>query len=277
MTGGAAVSGGCLGPGLRPPDPDGLGPGTPGLAGRPPVSTRTEGAVDHAVRREEPLGLPGCLEPLHPPLSSPARPMRVLRAIAEVAAAPLSDLGQELALCPAVALQPLGEQPAWLVSEACEQAPEEPPGCTPVPSILNQDVQHRAVLVHRAPERVEHALDAQKHRIEVPGVARLRPAPAQLSGERRADLSAPAPEALRRAGDASPREDQFDIPQAQAEHRRQPDRVADALRRDAVSRRGGGVWCDPVSFAQPAPSSYCHSTGQCLRKMSMVSARRIMA
>jgi len=185
VTGGAAVSGGCLGPGLRPPDPDGLGPGTPGLAGRPPVSTRTEGAVDHAVRREEPLGLPGCLEPLHPPLSSPARPMRVLRAIAEVAA--------------------------------------------------------------------------------------------QLSGELRAELSAPAPEALRRAGDASPREDQFDIPQAQAEHRRQPDRVADALRRDAVSRRGGGVWCDPVSFAQPAPSSYCHSTGQCLRKMSMVSARRIMA
>ncbi|HWL80220.1 MAG TPA: hypothetical protein VNR89_04650, partial [Roseomonas sp.] len=47
-------------------------------------------------------------------------------------------------------------------------------------------------------------------------------------------------------------EDQFDIPQAQAEHRRQPDRVADALRRDAVSRRDGGVWCDPASFAQLA-------------------------
>jgi hypothetical protein len=118
------------------------------------------------------------------------------------------DLKQELALCHAVALQPISHQPTWLVSEAYEQALEEPLGCTPVPSTLNQDVQHHAVLVHRAPEIVEHAIDAQKHLTEVPGVARLRPAPSQLSGELRAELSAPAPDALKRDGDASLGEDQ---------------------------------------------------------------------
>jgi hypothetical protein len=129
----------------------------------------------------------------------------------------MSDLGQELALCHAVALQPISDQPAWLVLEACEQALEEPLGCTPVPPILNEDVQHHAVLVHGSPEIVEHAIDAQKHLMEVPGVARLRPAPSQLSGERRAELLAPAPDAFMRDGDASLGEDQFYIPQAQAE------------------------------------------------------------
>jgi hypothetical protein len=167
--------------------------------------------------------------------------MRVLRAIVEVAAAPMSDLGQELALCHAVALQPVSDQPTWLVSEAREQALEEPLGGTPVPPILNQDVQHHAMLIYRAPEIMQHAVDAQKHLIEVPGVARLRPAPPQLTGELRTELPTPAPDTLMRDGDAPLRQDQFHIPQAQAEHVIQPHSVADDLRREAVSRISGGV------------------------------------
>jgi hypothetical protein len=72
----------------------------------------------------------------------------------------MPDLGQEFALCHAVALQPISDQPAWLVSEACEQALEEPLGCTLVPSILNEDVKHHAVLVHGSPEIVEHTIVA---------------------------------------------------------------------------------------------------------------------
>lgn len=100
----------------------------------------------------------------------------------------------------AVALQPVSDQPTRLVSEACEQALEEPPGCTPVPPILNQDVQHHAVLVHSAPKIVQLAIDAQKHLIEVPGIARLRPAPPQLGRELRTELPAPTPDALVRDG-----------------------------------------------------------------------------
>jgi hypothetical protein len=44
-----------------------------------------------------------------------------------------------------------------------------------------------------------------------------------------------------RDGNAPLRHDQLHVPQAQAEHVIQPDRVADDLRREAVSRLGGGV------------------------------------
>jgi hypothetical protein len=57
VTGGAAVSGGRLGTGFLPPDPEGLGPGATVLSSRHQVPARTEMTIDHAVRREEPLGL----------------------------------------------------------------------------------------------------------------------------------------------------------------------------------------------------------------------------
>ncbi len=43
------------------------------LVGRHQVPARTEVAVDHGVRREEPLGLSGRLEALHLPLAAPRR------------------------------------------------------------------------------------------------------------------------------------------------------------------------------------------------------------
>lgn len=100
-----------------------------------------------------------------------------------------------------------------------------------MPPILNEDVQDHALLVHRSPEIMQHAIDAQKPLVEVPSVARLRPAPPRLAGELRTELSAPAPDALMGDGDAPLCQDQFHIPQAQAKYVIQPDCVADDLRR----------------------------------------------
>src|SRR3712207_700766 len=58
-----------LGAGLLPPHPEGLGAGAAVPGGAHQVPPRTEVAVDHGVRREEPLGLLGRLEPLHLALS----------------------------------------------------------------------------------------------------------------------------------------------------------------------------------------------------------------
>ena len=85
---------------------------------------------------------------------------------------------------------------------------------------------------------MQHAVYAQKHLIKVPGIARLRPAASKPVGELRTELAAPAPDALVRDGDAPLRQDQLHVPQAQAEHMIELDRVADDLRREAVSRIG---------------------------------------
>jgi hypothetical protein len=105
--------------------------------------------------------------------------MGILRPVIEVAATPMPDLWQHFALRYAVALQPVSDQPTRLVLEACEQAPEEPLGCTSVPPILNEDVQHHAVLVHRSPEVIQHAIDTQKYLILSVNLGSLLPGPAR--------------------------------------------------------------------------------------------------
>jgi hypothetical protein len=91
----------------------------------------------------------------------------------------------------------IGDVLPRLVSEAGQQALEEALRCRGIPPPLDQDVEHAAVLVRRTPGIVPDAIDAQKHLIEVPGVARLRPPPPQLPGEGRAKLLAPIPNAFR--------------------------------------------------------------------------------
>ena len=43
------------------------------------------------------------------------------------------------------------------------------------PRPLHQDVEHDPMLIHRAPEVVQHAIDPQEDLIEAPDVARPRP------------------------------------------------------------------------------------------------------
>jgi hypothetical protein len=64
---------------------------------------------------------------------------------------------------------------------------------------------------------VQLAVDLQEHLIKVPGVARLRPAPAELTGELAAELQASLPDALMGDGDAPLGEDQLNVSEAQAE------------------------------------------------------------
>src|SRR4029453_17816859 len=81
----------------------------------------------------------------------------------------------------------------------------------------------------------------QKHLIKVPGVARLRPAPAELAGELAAKGQAPLPDALVADHDPSLAKDQLDVSEAQAEEMVQPDSVTDDLGREAVSGVGSGL------------------------------------
>jgi hypothetical protein len=86
---------------------------------------------------------------------------------------------QDLAPGHAVAAQPVGNNASRLEPEAGQQPLEDALGRAGVPPVLDQDVEHDPLLVRRAPEVVQHAVDRQEHCIEVPGAARLRPAPAQ--------------------------------------------------------------------------------------------------
>ena len=70
---------GDLGPGLK-----GLGPGSSGLDGRAVIAAEVEEVVDPIVSGEKALGLSGGFEPLHLPLPSPRRLVRILGSVIQM-------------------------------------------------------------------------------------------------------------------------------------------------------------------------------------------------
>jgi hypothetical protein len=69
--------------------------------------------------------------------------------------------GQDLTTRHAVAAQPIRHDAAGLVLQASEQALEEPLGGRGISPILDQNVEYDAVLIHRAPEVEQLAVDPQ--------------------------------------------------------------------------------------------------------------------
>jgi hypothetical protein len=53
---------------------------------------------------------------------------------------------------------------------------EEAPGSRGILPILDQDVEHDAVLVDGSPKMVDFAIDLQERLIQAPGISWLRPA-----------------------------------------------------------------------------------------------------
>ena len=77
------------------------------------------------------------------------------------------------------------------VSQALEEFAEELLGGQRVSAWLDQDVEHIAVLVDRAPQVMDRAVDPDKDFIEMPFVAGPGLAPAQPVGVGLAELRAP--------------------------------------------------------------------------------------
>jgi hypothetical protein len=79
------------------------------------VAARPEKTVDHGVRRQKSLSLIGRFELLHLSLASSRGSMRILRAIVQVPARPMTHIGQDSSLSDAIAAQAIGDEPPWFV------------------------------------------------------------------------------------------------------------------------------------------------------------------
>ena len=77
--------------------------------------------------------------------------MRVLSTVVQAPAGSVPHVGQHFALRYAVAAQAVGDDLPWLVFQAGQQALEKALGSRGIPPLLDQDVEHDTVLVHRAP------------------------------------------------------------------------------------------------------------------------------
>jgi hypothetical protein len=112
------------------------------------------------------------------------------------------------------------------------------------------------VLVYRAPEIEELAVDLQVHLIHVPSITRLRATLAQLGCESRAEAEAPPADALVADHQASLGEKQLNVLRAQAEEVIKPDCMPDDLSREAIPRVSGGIGRHLAILAQPPLSGH---------------------
>ena len=103
-----------------------------------------------------------------------------------------------------------------------------------VAAALQDLVEHRAVLIHGAPQPIDPAANDDAHLVEVPDVARTRRPPAQLVGEGRAELHAPPAHGLIGHVDAPLEQHLLDHAQAEREAGVEPDGVGDDVAREAM-------------------------------------------
>jgi hypothetical protein len=77
----------------------------------------------------------------------------------------MPNLRQDLAFRHSIASQAIGDQAPRLVLQPVEQALEEAFGCSGVPVIPHEDVEHNAVLVDGTPKIMLLAVDPDEHLI----------------------------------------------------------------------------------------------------------------
>jgi len=146
------------------------------------MTAQSEMLGNRAVRGEEPLRVPGRLEPLHTPLPLTSGLVRVLSTVVQVPVLPMLHARQELAHGRAVALQLIRDEHPWDILTAFEELTEEFLRSLLVPPPLHQDVEHHAIMIDRPPEIVPLLIDRDEYFIQVPFVAWTRPATMQGIG-----------------------------------------------------------------------------------------------
>src|SRR4051794_24511159 len=163
------------------------------------------------------------------------------------------DRGRHLTLRGAVARQLVGDHHTRHAGLALQQLPQQAFSGPLVPPLLDENVEHKPILVNSPPEPVLRPTNHQAHFVQVPFIARTgQPAP-DLVGEALAELAPPLPHGLMTNDDGTRRQHLSPHAEVEREPKVEPNGVADALARKAVAGLrgfGGGFHAAPL----PAPT-----------------------
>jgi len=210
-----------------------------------------EVTVDEIVSGEEVPGLFGRFEPLHVALSSARRPMQILGPIVQISALSVLDAGEPLMRGDTIPPRLLGHDHPRHLLQTLQKPPEEALRSVGIAPILNEDVDHNAILVNGAPEIVLHDLNPDEDFIHPPLVSWSWPAAARAVGETRTEFRAPAPHRLIRDDNAALGQQPLDIPKTEAEDVVQPDSMADDLGGEPMTIVRVGLRLHAASLRRP--------------------------
>jgi hypothetical protein len=151
--------------------------------------------------------------------------MRVLDPIVQVLRAAMLDRCQQLAVGDLVAAEFIGDDHPRHVLQVFEQLAEESFGGHRISAGLDQNVEHVAVLVDRAPKVVPRAVDPDEHFVTVPFVTGQWAASAQPAGVGLPEFRAPAADRFLADRDTAFEHEFLDLTEAKREPKIQPHAV----------------------------------------------------
>jgi hypothetical protein len=135
-----------------------------------------------------------------------------------------------------VAPEAIGDEAPGDMAAPLEQLAKEPRGGVAIPAGLGQDVDDLGVLVDGPPKVLTLATNRHGEFVEMPRVADRSGPMSKPPGAREAEGLAPGADGFVRDGDATVREEVFDVAEAQGEAVVEPDGVADDGGRKSVAR-----------------------------------------
>src|SRR3984885_5113925 len=162
------------------------------------------------------------------------------------------DTRQDLTLRSSVAPQLVRYDHARHILQTYQQLSEEPLGRFATAPALHEDIEHIPILIHRAPEIVQLAANADEHLVHEPLVARLGSAPLQSFGEQPPETDAPVADGFVADHDTVSSQDHLDVAQAQAEAVIEPDSMLDDRGWKAEAKVGIGRARHGQEAAMPA-------------------------
>ena len=154
-----------------------------------------------------------------------------------------------------VASQSVGDDPQRLSSLPAQKPTKEPLCGMSITSRLHQNVDYIAVLIDRAPEILQVAIDSKEDFVQMPVVAEPALQSLQFANIICAELLTPQPNRFIGYEDASLRQKILDVSEAEAETMIGPDRVTDDLGRKPIA----GVASRPIALHGTSLSVCCPS------------------
>ncbi len=121
-----------------------------------------EMSSDGAEGRKKALCLFSGLEPPHLLFTQSRRLVRIFRPVVQSFVLPMLHAWQDLAFGCSIALQFVGDDHAWDVLESFEELPKKAFRRVCVPSALDEDIEHVAVLIHGSPQIIPLSTDREK-------------------------------------------------------------------------------------------------------------------
>jgi hypothetical protein len=208
------------------------------------MPSRAEVLGDRTIRGQKALGVPGGLEPWHPPFPLARGLVGVFGPIIQIAVLAVFDTGEQIPLRGAVALELVRDEHPGDILTPLEELPRELLGRGFVTATLHQDIEHVPVLIHRPPEVVPVAVDAEKDFVQMPCVTRAGASTTQLIRICLAKLATPLADGFVRDVDPACEQQLLHVTVAQAKPIVEPDATTnDSGRETVVLIAAGWDWC----------------------------------